>query len=109
MKIVLTGSLGHIGKPLSQQLISRGHSVTVVTTKAERRHEIEAIGAKSAIGKMEDKTFLTNTFKGADVVYLMLAVGFEKFFDPGLNLYDIARAIAHNYKYAVEQSGVKKV
>ncbi len=109
MKIILTGSLGHIGAPLTQQLVAKGHSVTVVSSQNERRKGIEELGAAAAIGRMEDKAFLADVFKGADRVYLMLAVGFEKFFDPGLDLYVTARTIAENYKYAVEQSAVKNV
>jgi nucleoside-diphosphate-sugar epimerase len=43
MNIVITGSIGHIGKPLTQELIKRGHTVTVVSSKAERKVEIEQI------------------------------------------------------------------
>ena len=31
MKIVVTGSLGHISKPLTEELIKKGHSVTIVS------------------------------------------------------------------------------
>jgi nucleoside-diphosphate-sugar epimerase len=30
MKVVLTGSLGYIGKPLAVDLIKKGHSVTLI-------------------------------------------------------------------------------
>jgi len=30
MNIILTGSLGHISKPLTQILVQKGHSVTVI-------------------------------------------------------------------------------
>ena len=73
MNIVLTGSLGHIGKPLSIDLLKKGHQVTVITSKAERELEISKIGAKAAVGSFLDVDFLTETFKGADVVYLMEA------------------------------------
>ncbi len=36
MNIVLTGSLGNISKPLAQELVQKGHSVTVISSKAER-------------------------------------------------------------------------
>jgi len=50
MNIVITGSIGHIGKPLTQKLVQNGHSVTVIASKAERQAEIEALGAKAATG-----------------------------------------------------------
>ena len=40
MKIVVTNSLGNISKPLTQQLVQRGHSVTVISSKAERQKDI---------------------------------------------------------------------
>ena len=64
MNIVLTGSLGHISKPLTKILVQNGHSVTVISSKAERQKDIEALGAKVAVGTMEDVEFLTKTFRG---------------------------------------------
>jgi uncharacterized protein YbjT (DUF2867 family) len=73
MNIVLTGSLGNISKPLTQLLVQKGHSITVISSKAARQNDIEALGARAAIGTMQDVDFLTTTFKGADIVYLMEA------------------------------------
>ncbi|HEY9260522.1 NAD(P)H-binding protein [Chitinophaga sp.] len=110
MNIVLTGSLGHIGKPLTQELVQKGHAVTVISSKAERQNEIEAMGAKAAIGTMEDADFLSATFKGADIVYLMETLeATGGFFDPSLDVIGAISKIASNYKQAVEQSGVKRV
>jgi len=109
MKIVLTGSLGHISKPLTQILVQKGHSVTVISSKAERQKEIEALGAKVAIGKMEDVDFLTKIFKGADIVYLMETLGAGSFFDQNLDYMSTINKIANNYKQAVKNSGVRHV
>jgi len=110
MNIVLTGSLGNIGKPLATELVEKGHSVTVISSNAERKAAIEALGAKAAIGSMFDADFLTSTFKGADIVYLMEtmeAVG--DMFDKSVDFIGTINKIGNNYKTAVEQSGVKKV
>ncbi len=64
MKIIVTGSLGHISKPLTQELVQKGHSITVISSKTERKNEIEKIGANTAIGSIDDADFLTKTFKG---------------------------------------------
>ncbi|MFD2933796.1 hypothetical protein [Spirosoma flavum] len=50
MKIIVTGSLGNISRPLAQELVQKGHTVTVVSSRADRKQEIEALGAKPAIG-----------------------------------------------------------
>jgi uncharacterized protein YbjT (DUF2867 family) len=109
MKIVLTGSLGNISKPLAIRLVQLGHTVTVISSKQERQPEIESLGAKAAIGTMQDINFLTQTFKGADLVYLMEALGHSVFFDHTINMVEANIEIARNYKQAIEQSGVKKV
>jgi uncharacterized protein YbjT (DUF2867 family) len=110
MKIVLTGSISNVGKPLTQELVKKGHAVTVITSKNERRGEIEALDAKAAIGSMFDADFLSGTFEGADIVYLMEtldAVG--DFFDKEADFIGSINEIGNNYSYAVRQSGVKRI
>lgn len=109
MKIIVTGSLGNIGKPLTTTLVEKGHSVTVISSNAERQKDIEAIGAKAAIGSMEDVDFLSATFKGADVVYAMEALGGGAFFDQNLDVIAAITKIGNNYKQAIGQSGVKRI
>jgi len=109
MKIVVTGSLGNISKPLTRQLVQKGHSVTVISSKAERQKDIEDIGAKAAIGTMEDPDFLSATFKDADVVYVMETLGADSFFDQNLDVITAITEIGNNYKQAIEQSDVKRV
>lgn len=110
MKIVVTGSLGNISKPLTQELVQRGHLVTVISSKAERQNDIEALGARAAIGTMQDAHFLAATFEGADVVYLMEAwEGIGSIFDKDIDFVAAFAKIGHNYRQAVEQSGVKRV
>ncbi|RRB04281.1 NAD(P)H-binding protein [Larkinella rosea] len=72
MKVVVTGSLGHIGQPLTQLLVQRGHAVTVVSRTPDKQKDIEALGATAAIGSLEDVDFLASTFAGADVVHAMI-------------------------------------
>jgi uncharacterized protein YbjT (DUF2867 family) len=111
MKIIVAGSLGYISKPLVEKLIKKGHAVTVISSNTERQAAIEVLGAKAAIGSMEDAAFLTHTFTGADEVYCMIAV--EGALTDPANTADklIAQAgkIANNYVQAIQQSGVKRV
>lgn len=105
----MTGSLGNISKPLAQELVQKGHSVTIISSKAERQKDIEALGAKAAIGSMQDADFLTTTFRGADAVYTMETLDQSTFFDPNTDIIASVTQIAKNYKQAIENSGVKKV
>ena len=107
MKIIVTGSLGNISKPLTQELIQKGHSVTVVSSKPEKKSAIEQLGASAAIGSIEDVAFLTKTFSGADAVYCMLPP-FD-YFDPTLDIMVTTRRQIGNYCAAILASGVKKV
>lgn len=76
MKIIVTGSLGNISKPLAQELIAKGHDVTIISSNADKQHAIETLGAKAAIGSVEDVAFLKNTFAGADALYGMTPPNF---------------------------------
>lgn len=110
MNIVLTGSIGNIGKPLTQQLVQRGHSVIVISSNAERRSAIEALGAKAAIGSMFDAAFLAETFEGADIVYLMETMeAAGDMFDQSVDFIGSINKIGDSYKTAVAKAGVKKV
>ena len=69
---VITGSIGHISKPVVQGLVQAGKDVKVITSSGERVKEIEALGAKAIVGNVSDKQFVKDAFKGADVVYTMI-------------------------------------
>lgn len=69
---VITGSIGHISKPIIQGLVQAGHAVRVITSNNDRVAEIEKLGAKAFVGKVQDAAFITHAFKGADVVYTMI-------------------------------------
>ncbi|MET4072784.1 NmrA family NAD(P)-binding protein [Hymenobacter sp. UYCo722] len=104
MKIILTGSLGNISKPLAIALGQQGHAVTVISSKPDRQAEIEALGATAAIGKVEDVDFLTATFTGADAVYLMVPPHFAVADSRAYH-----QQIGRNYAQAIQQSGVRRV
>jgi len=107
MKIVITGSLGHISKPLTEKLLAKGHIITVISSKHDKQKEIEKLGAKAAIGSVENSAFLTETFRGADAVYTMLP--HPNFADPNLDPMTFARTISNNFSRAIQDSGVKRV
>jgi len=108
MKIIITGSLGHISKPLTKELVQKGHSVTVISSKPERQKEIESLGAAAAIGTVEDADFLAKTFTGADAVYTMTPPTLN-FNDQDENLTDGLFRIVKNYAQAIRHSGVQHV
>ncbi len=104
MNIVITGSLGNISKPLVTALITKGHSVTVISSNAAKQKEIETIGAKAAIGSIADINFLTATFADADAVYCMIPFNFMEEDQAAY-----FKKIEINYVKAIKQSGIEKV
>ncbi len=104
MKYVITGSLGNISKPLAEQLVAAGHTVTVISSKADKANQIEALGAKAAIGSVEDVAFLTSVFSGADALYTMVPPNFGSG-----NWKAYIAGIGANYAAAILASGVKNV
>ncbi|MEJ6981527.1 NmrA family NAD(P)-binding protein [Pedobacter sp. P351] len=104
MKYIVTGSLGHISKPLTQQLIKAGHEVTVISNNPDNSAAIEKLGASAAIGSVEDPEFLLNAFKGADAAYTMV----PPFFGSSNWKQQIAD-VGKNYAEAIKSAGIKHV
>lgn len=104
MKIILTGSLGHISQPVAEQLISLGHDVTVISHNPDRAAAISALGATPAIGDIHDQAFLTETFTGADAVYLMITAA-----SGDADIFGAGRQQAEIYAQAVLAAGVPQV
>ncbi|QBO36910.1 short-chain dehydrogenase [Periweissella cryptocerci] len=106
MKIAMLGSLGNINRIVVPKLIADGHDVLIITTRPERVPAIEKLGATAAVGSMEDVDFLTDTFSGADLAYLMLSVSGSQ--NRG-NMFERAQQVGNNFRDAVQNSGVKHV
>jgi uncharacterized protein YbjT (DUF2867 family) len=107
MKIILTGSLGHISRSLTVELVDKGHQVTVISSKDERKKDIEALGARAAIGSVEDPSFLAKAFSGADAAYLMEPPA--NFFDKNMDVHSYVTKIAHSFVQAVQRSGIQRI
>lgn len=107
MKIVITGSLGHISKPLVMELIKKNQDITVISSDPAKQQEIEWLGATAAIGSVEDIAFLINTLKGSDAVYTMVPPG--NYRDHSLDLIAYYKRLGRNYADAIAATGVKRV
>lgn len=105
MKIVVTGCLGNIGKPLTLDLVQKGHQVIGINYNIEKQSDIEVLGATAAIGSIEDVEFLSATFAGADVVYTMIPPNY--FAEPDIREY--YRKVGDKYFQAIKQAKVKRI
>ena len=110
MKYVITGGAGNISKPLTEKLLKAGHDVTVISRNAENIRSLTDLGAKGAIGSVNDIAFLKATFAGADAVYTMVPPNYAtndmkaSIAEVGRNYADALKAA--NVKYVVNLSSV---
>ncbi len=104
MKYVITGSLGHISKPLAKRLVAAGHEVDIITRDPEKAGAIRELGAKPRVGSVDDVAFLKEAFAGADAVYTMIPPHFG-----ASDWKQYIASIGKNYADALRGSGVHHV
>ena len=104
MKITVTGSLGNIGKVLTEILVKQGHHVTVVSSQPDRKESIETLGAAAAIGSVSDTSFLTTAFAGAEAIFAMTPPNLG-----GSNIIANTVAAGKSLAKAIENAGVRRV
>ncbi|WP_407525976.1 NAD(P)H-binding protein [Lacibacter sp. MH-610] len=104
MKYVVTGGAGHITKPLAEKLLAAGHEVTVIGRDAAKLQSLVEKGAKAAVGSVEDPSFLTTAFAGADAVYLMIPPNFGV-----TDWLGYQKKVADYFVQAVKPNQIKKV
>jgi uncharacterized protein YbjT (DUF2867 family) len=102
MKVVVTGGAGNVSKPLTEFLLQRKHDVTVIGRNLHHVTNLVKLGAKAAIGDLQDIAFLKATFSGADAVYLMLPPSWT-----ASDLKKISTEIAEGYSAAIESAGIR--
>lgn len=101
---VITGSLGHISKPIVEGLIRSGKTVSVLTTDPKKQDLISALGATARIGSLFESDFVKDAFAGADVVYTMIPPIFST-----SNWRLSQNEIATNYVQAIGVNKIKHV
>lgn len=101
MKVTVTGSLGNVSRILIEKLVSKGHKVGVVTSKAERSTDIEQLGAIPLVGSVEDYEFLKGAFSGSDAAYLMIPPNFQT-----TDLKRYIKRVGEQYARALQTTGV---
>ncbi len=70
--IVLTGATGRTGKAAAEALRAKGEKVRVVGRDAKKLSPLATLGAEAFVGNVEDVSSMTEAFKGASAVYLVL-------------------------------------
>lgn len=109
-KYVITGSIGHISKPIVEGLIKAGKEVSVITSAENRIPEITKLGARALVGQVQDPAFVQSAFAGTDVVYTMIPPIWQTT-DWRASQNEVAKnyadaIIKHKVKYVVNLSSV---
>lgn len=101
---IITGATGHTGKRISENLLAAGQTVKVISRSVEKVADLVSKGAIPAIGDLADAEFLTQTFKGATAVYLMIPPKFDV-----TDWRAFQRSLTEAFVTALKASGVQKV
>jgi uncharacterized protein YbjT (DUF2867 family) len=75
--IVITGATGQVGSKIVAKLLSKGEKVKALGRNQEKLDGLKIQGAIVENVEPNDITALTNAFKGADVVFLILPPNFQ--------------------------------
>ncbi len=70
--IVVTGASGRTGRRTAEALLAKGEKVRVVGRDAKKLTPLVELGAEPYVGNVEDVASMTEAFKGASAVYLVL-------------------------------------
>src|SRR5688572_3986996 len=102
MKYAITGGAGDISRPLAKELLSAGHTVTVISRSEKNLQELVHLGAHPAIGSLEDVEFIKKAFAGADAVYTMCPTNLA-----AVDLMEFYVTLGKNYSEAVQYNDIK--
>jgi uncharacterized protein YbjT (DUF2867 family) len=102
--IVITGATGNIGAKTAAKLLAKGKKIKAIARSTEKLEALKEQGAEIAIGNIQNAEFLTNAFKGAEAVFLIIP--------PHLQAEDISKhqdEIGETQITAIKNAGVKNV
>jgi uncharacterized protein YbjT (DUF2867 family) len=75
--IVITGATGQVGSKIVAKLLSKGKKVKALGRNQEKLNDLKKQGAIVENAEPNDVIALTNAFKGAEVVFLILPPNFQ--------------------------------
>lgn len=71
------GATGHIGHPLTEELLKKGHKVRVLGRDSHKLQEFKDKGAEVFSGDSTDGAFLAKMFKGCNAVFGLIPLGLD--------------------------------
>jgi putative NADH-flavin reductase len=107
MKIAVIGASGRIGSRITNEAVSRGHTVTAIARSAG---SIEAKpGVTPVVADLFDTPALTNALKGHDVVIAAFGPGQKERADDSVDPFDLFVQAGKAITEAVKGAGVKRL
>ncbi|WP_188620235.1 NAD(P)H-binding protein [Flavobacterium suaedae] len=104
-KIVILGATGTVGRKIAKILLEEGkHQVKLVARNPNKLQDFEALGAEIILGDVNDVKTLTEAFKNADSVFLILPDNVK-----AENTRAYQRRVTGNYIEAIQKSGIKHI
>ena len=100
----IIGATGHIGSRVTDTLLSKGEKVRVIGRDSARLQQYVNRGAEAAVGDLQDTSFLTGAFKGAEAVFAMTPPNYAA---PNFRAYQDVVGIS--IATAIENAGVTHV
>jgi uncharacterized protein YbjT (DUF2867 family) len=102
--IAVMGATGHVGRQIVESLLAQGRPVRAIGRNPKALAELAEAGAEIAAGDAGDAGFLTEAFRGADVVHTLLP------YNPASPDFRAEQArLGEAIVTAVQKSGVRRV
>jgi len=101
---VVSGATGHTGSAVAKNLLEKNLPVRVIVRSAEKAAELEKLGAEVAVADLQDADAVSESLKGATVLYLMNP--------PAYNSEDQfveAAKVTEAFQTAIEKSSLEKI
>jgi uncharacterized protein YbjT (DUF2867 family) len=102
--IVITAATGRIGSKTAAILLAEARKVKLITRDPQKLEKLQNQGALVAVGDMMDPVFLTEAFKGAEAVFLLIPPS-----STSANIAEFQQAAGEAQIEAVVNAGVKNV
>jgi nucleoside-diphosphate-sugar epimerase len=109
MKILVTGGLGSVGRPLVKLLVQKGHTVKVIGRRPEAEVEAELIpGAAYAPCDINDFSAIRQQVSGMETIIHLAAIP-APMMASGVEIFRINCAGTFNVYEAAAQEGIRRV
>lgn len=99
--ITITGATGNVGKTIAEILLEKGVKVRTIARNTEKLAALKAKGAETFPGELENTSFLIETFRGSDSVFVMTPPCYHL-----SNFQEVLRQMSASLTEAIKTTGI---